>query len=165
MVKAGKPEKRHGRPYRGIEVWTQKGGQRFRSQAMRTIDVVMDKQDAQWAADFDNEFRIAAMSANVTAETAQRALLIAQQDEREAITIRGTFFDDVNIVTEDESIAGMANLVVKKRRRQRSARKERKAKKIVAGATQMRRTTRKENNRESLNDKNLGRDPPGARFG
>ena len=85
-MEAGKPEKR-SRPYRGLICWTEKGSQVLNAQIARTVDAVMDEQDAQWDANVENPEVIAALSQQVTAVSAQKALHIAYEDEQEAIAM------------------------------------------------------------------------------
>jgi hypothetical protein len=151
-MEAGKPEKR-SRPYRGLDCWTEKGSKVFNAQVAKTIDAVMDEQDAQWNACVDNYKRLAAMSQAVTAVSAEKALHIAYQDEQEAIAIRGTMFDDVNCTTDDDSTpVGMASLVAK-RRRERNRNKKSKNGTTATQKRTRRRRARKENRQ----------DPPGEK--
>jgi hypothetical protein len=123
---AGKPERR-SRPYRGLHGWTEKGSKVPEFHIDRTINAVMDEQDAQWAADADNDFRLATISQNVTADSIERARHLACQDEQEAIKIHDTMFDDVSDLMDDDStVNSMASLVAMKRRER--ARKRRTTK-------------------------------------
>jgi hypothetical protein len=149
-MEAGKPEK-ISRPYRGLDGWTEKGSKVLNTQITKTIDAVMDEQDAQWDACVDNYKRLAAISQAVTAVSAEKALHIAYQDEQEAIAIRGTMFDDVNCLTDDDSTVGMASLVAKKRRERNRNKKSKNG--TTATQKRIRRRARKENRQ----------DPPGEK--
>eukprot|EP00339_Tiarina_fusa_P027592 CAMPEP_0117014682 /NCGR_PEP_ID=MMETSP0472-20121206/11863_1 /TAXON_ID=693140 ORGANISM="Tiarina fusus, Strain LIS" /NCGR_SAMPLE_ID=MMETSP0472 /ASSEMBLY_ACC=CAM_ASM_000603 /LENGTH=314 /DNA_ID=CAMNT_0004718297 /DNA_START=60 /DNA_END=1004 /DNA_ORIENTATION=- len=139
-MEAGKPEKR-SRPYRGLDCWTEQGSKVLNAQIARTIDAVMDEQDAQWDAGLDDHKRIAAMSQAVTCVSAEKALHIAYEDERAAIKVRGTAFDDANTLAgDDDSTVGMASIVAKKRRERRT----RKSKKTTEAAQRVKRRSRKE---------------------
>jgi hypothetical protein len=158
-MEAGKPEKR-SRPYRGLDCWTEKGSKILNVQIARTIDSVMDEQDAQWDDCTDDYKTIAAMCQEVTAVSAQKALHTAFEDEQAAIKVRGTMFDDVNTQTDDESTVGMGSIVAKKRRERRL----RKSKKTMEDKQRVKRRSRKENrNQEDAPriEKKRKEDPPG----
>ena len=125
-MELGKPEK-NGKPFRGLECWTEKGSKALNEQITRTINAVMDEQDRQWASGVDDYTKLANVSKQCTTKSKEAAINVGMQDEEFAFAIRGTMFDDVNALTDDDSVVGMANLIAKKRR-SRENRRNRKNK-------------------------------------
>jgi hypothetical protein len=70
--------------YRGLECWTEQGSIKLDQCISRTVDAVMDEQDAQWAAGLDNWNQMAKYSRAVSEESKNRALELAEEDAQEA---------------------------------------------------------------------------------
>lgn len=103
--------------YRGLECWTDKGAAKLDEAISRTVDAVMDEQDAQWAAGVDNWNRISSLSRAVSKESRNKAREIAEEDRREA---RFAYETNEEEVGSDEDSTGTMFMLVKKKRRSRT---------------------------------------------
>mmetsp|Transcript_28167 Transcript_28167/g.43398 ORF Transcript_28167/g.43398 Transcript_28167/m.43398 type:complete len:259 (-) Transcript_28167:14-790(-) len=116
-----KPE-RPGRPYRGLEHWTEEGSDQVTAQIDRVVSAVMDEQDEQWAKNVDDYDRIAAISRRESGVSVEQAIQNAYRDEQEATKIRSEdgMDDDAGTTCTDMTPKGP-----RKNRTTRSTRKKR----------------------------------------
>jgi hypothetical protein len=74
--------------YRYLDCWTIAGSKELTASINQVLTAVLDEQDLQWGLGLDDADRIASKSLEVTGTTQDRALKIAQEDEREVIQER-----------------------------------------------------------------------------
>jgi hypothetical protein len=151
-MQAGKPETR-SRPYRGLELSTEEGCDRFTEQVDRIIAGVIDEQDDQWLKGLDDQDRIAAISRSVSAESVEAALHNAHQDAQETIKIHSALSEDTNTCAEDDVTTSATDKKAKKCQSRQAGKESSKNRKRSASRRPKRRTGR-ENNQQ---------DPPGVK--
>jgi hypothetical protein len=115
--------------YRGLECWTEQGSVELDKSIARTVDAVMDEQDAQWTAGLDSWSEMAKVSRAVSKESRNRALELAEEDAREARKAYETGEEEPG--SDEDSTSAMSRLV--KREKKKNRRRHSGSKKSSSG--------------------------------
>jgi len=116
----GKPCKR-GMTYRGLDVWTDKGQDKFEETIERLLDAVIDEQDDQWLRDYIDTDRLARASRSISKRDVRHALEVARVDEIEAREAYKSDFKEA-LGSEDEDFSSRSTrtaLLGKKKKHRR----------------------------------------------